>query len=150
MRSIGSFEGVDSPGIFFITLGTVLQSSFTVRKNVSEFQVLPTTVTVKYCNFIHLVISGARIRINPHFFSQTGSGSGSALERRAGSEPALKSKFRSIKGSKQSNGGPWTLTMEAWGLEMEPWRIHRPVVANSHFFDEEQGQDSDPRIRIRR
>jgi hypothetical protein len=24
---------------------------------------------------------------------------------------------------------------------MEPWRVYRPVVADSHLFDEEQDQD---------
>jgi hypothetical protein len=33
------------------------------------------------------------------------------------------------------------LTMEAWRLKMEPWRVYRPVVADSHNFDE---QDTDP------
>jgi hypothetical protein len=37
--------------------------------------------------------------------------------------------------------GPWTLTVEAWRLKMEPWRVCRPVVADSHHFDEEQDPD---------
>jgi hypothetical protein len=28
--------------------------------------------------------------------------------------------------------------MEAWRLKMEPWMICRPVIAESHYFDEEQ------------
>jgi hypothetical protein len=26
--------------------------------------------------------------------------------------------------------------MEAWRLKMEPWRVYRPVVTDSHQFDE--------------
>jgi hypothetical protein len=36
---------------------------------------------------------------------------------------------------------PWTLTMEAWRLEMEPQRFCRAVVADSHNFD------TDPHLR---
>jgi hypothetical protein len=32
---------------------------------------------------------------------------------------------------------PWTLTKEAWRLKMEPWRVYRPVVAQSHYYDED-------------
>ncbi len=31
-------------------------------------------------------------------------------------------KFRSCRGSKWRHEGPWTLTIEAWRLKMEPWR----------------------------
>ncbi len=57
-----------------------------------------------------------------------GCGSGSASVWKAGSRSrsALKLKFRS---SKWSRGGPWTLTMEARRIKMEPWRACRPVVA---------------------
>jgi hypothetical protein len=34
--------------------------------------------------------------------------------------------------------------MEAWGLKMEPWRTCRPVIADSHHFDEEQNTDPVP------
>ncbi len=34
--------------------------------------------------------------------------------------------------------------MEAWSRKMEPWRVYRPVVADSHNFDEEQDLDPDP------
>jgi hypothetical protein len=27
---------------------------------------------------------------------------------------------------------------EAWRLKMEPWRIYRPLIADSHHSDEEQ------------
>ncbi len=27
---------------------------------------------------------------------------------------------------------------------MEPWRVCRPVIADSHHFDEEQDPDTDP------
>jgi hypothetical protein len=37
---------------------------------------------------------------------------------------------------------PWTLTKEAWRLKMEPWRVYRPVVAQSHYYDEDQDPDS--------
>jgi len=35
----------------------------------------------------------------------------------------------------------WRLKMEPWMLKMEPWRICRPVVVDSHHFDEEQFPD---------
>jgi hypothetical protein len=37
------------------------------------------------------------------------------------------------------------------GLKLEPWRVCRPVVADSHHLDEEQDTDSEMRswIRIR-
>jgi hypothetical protein len=54
------------------------------------------------------------------------------------SEFALKSKYRRFRCLKQSRGMPWMLTIEAWRLKMEPWRIYRPVVTDSHQFDEEQ------------
>jgi hypothetical protein len=38
----------------------------------------------------------------------------------------------------------WTLTMEAWGLKMEALGVCRPLVADSHHFDEEQDPDLDP------
>ncbi len=41
-------------------------------------------------------------------------------------------------------GGPWTLTVEARALQMEPRMICRPLLADSHQFDEEQ--DPDPRV----
>jgi hypothetical protein len=47
--------------------------------------------------------------------------------------------------SEAENGaveGRGLLTIEAWKLKMEPWRVCRPVIANSHHFDEEQ--DTDP------
>jgi hypothetical protein len=31
--------------------------------------------------------------------------------------------------------------MEAWRLKMEPWRVCRQVVADSHHFVEEQDPD---------
>jgi hypothetical protein len=31
--------------------------------------------------------------------------------------------------------------MEAWRLKMEPWRFYRPVVADSHYFEEELDLD---------
>jgi hypothetical protein len=39
---------------------------------------------------------------------------------------------------------PWTLTMEVERLKMESLRVCRPVVADSHHFDEEQ--DPDPHL----
>jgi hypothetical protein len=59
----------------------------------------------------------------------------------SGSRSALKSKFRSFRGSKWRYGGPLTLTMEAWRLKMEPWRVHRPVIVDSHDWWE---QEPDP------
>jgi hypothetical protein len=48
---------------------------------------------------------------------------GSASKSKAGSGTTLKSKFRSCGGSKWSHGGLWTLTMEAWRLQLEPWMV---------------------------
>jgi hypothetical protein len=36
--------------------------------------------------------------------------------------------------------------MEAWRIKMEPWRVCRTVVADSHHFDEEQDPDPDPHL----
>jgi hypothetical protein len=68
---------------------------------------------------------------------------GSALFLEAGPESgsALKSKFKSFRGLKYSREWPWTLTMEAWRFKMEPWRVYRPVVADSHYFAEELDPD---------
>ncbi len=49
--------------------------------------------------------------------------------------------FRSFRCVKLSGGGSWTLTMEAWRLKIEPWRVCSPVVADSHLFDEKQDPD---------
>ncbi len=38
--------------------------------------------------------------------------------------------------------GPGVLTTEAWRLKMEQWRASRPVVADSHYYDEEQDPDT--------
>jgi hypothetical protein len=62
------------------------------------------------------IILGSRIGIK----SKSKSGSWS--------ESASDSKFKSCVGSKWSNHGQWTLTIEAWRLEMEPCRVCRPVV----------------------
>jgi hypothetical protein len=69
------------------------------------------------------------------------------IERKAEPGSALKSKFRSFRGTKYRRGGPWTLTMVARRLKMELWRVYRPVVADSHHFDEEQ--DPDPGSAIK-
>jgi hypothetical protein len=34
--------------------------------------------------------------------------------------------------------------MEAWRFKMEPWRVCRPVVAESHHFEEEKDPDPVP------
>ncbi len=39
---------------------------------------------------------------------------------------------------------PWTLTMEAWRLKMEPRRVYKLVVADSHHFGGKQDLDTDP------
>ncbi len=31
--------------------------------------------------------------------------------------------------------------MESWRLKMEPWRVYRPVVADSHHFEEKLDPD---------
>jgi len=56
-------------------------------------------------------------------------------EKPAGS--ALMSKFMSFSGSKRNHKGPWTLTMEAWRLRMQPLMFCRTVIA------EEQDPDPD-------
>jgi hypothetical protein len=71
---------------------------------------------------------------------------GSTLERKAGSKAgsefgsALKSKFRSCGGFNRDvdahNGGV--------RLKLELQNVYRPVVADSHHFDEEQDPDMDP------
>ncbi len=76
------------------------------------------------------IIFGIWIRIRTHIRVKAGS--------------ALKSKVESLRGSKSSRGGPWTLTMEAWKLKIEPWRVCRPLVADSYHFDEELDPDPDP------
>jgi hypothetical protein len=38
--------------------------------------------------------------------------------------------------------------MEAWRLKIEPWRVFRPVVADSHYFDEEQDPDPATSLKI--
>jgi hypothetical protein len=75
----------------------------------------------------------------------------SGLQRYAGSvsRSALKSIFRSFRGSKLSHRELWTLTMEAWRLIMEPWRAFKSVVADSHHFDMDQDPDPDPRLSER-
>jgi hypothetical protein len=40
--------------------------------------------------------------------------------------------------------GTVELKMEALRLKMEPWRVCRPVVADSQHIDEEQDPDPDP------
>jgi hypothetical protein len=37
--------------------------------------------------------------------------------------------------------------MEAWRLKMKPWRVCRPMVADSHHFDEEQVPDLDDALK---
>jgi hypothetical protein len=43
--------------------------------------------------------------------------------------------------------------VEAWRLQIEPWRVCIPLVADFHYFDEEQdphqSKQSYPPIRIR-
>jgi hypothetical protein len=53
----------------------------------------------------------------------------------------LKSKVESFRGSELRSRGPCTLTIEAWRLEMEPKRVYRPVLVDSHHFDEELDPD---------
>jgi hypothetical protein len=53
----------------------------------------------------------------------------------------IKTKIQETIGSKCSHSGPWTLIGEAWRIKMLPWRVCRPVVADSHNFDEQQDPD---------
>ncbi len=48
-----------------------------------------------------------------------------------------KSKFRILRGSKWSHGGLRTPTNGSLNVQMELWKICRPVVINSHHCDEE-------------
>ncbi len=57
----------------------------------------------------------------------------------------MKSKFRSFREAQnKSCGGPLTLTvkMEAWRLEMEPWKVYKPAVAD--FHPKKHDPDPDP------
>jgi hypothetical protein len=71
-------------------------------------------------------------------------GSGSALflgsweKNGSVSGSRLKTNVWNKKGSKRSHGEQWSLTKK------ETWRVCRPVVADMHHFDEEQGPDPDP------
>ncbi len=61
------------------------------------------------------------------------------MEDGSGSGPALDEKLDpDFKGGKWSCVGPRTITMEAWRLKMEPWRVCRPIFADSQHFDDEQ------------
>jgi hypothetical protein len=73
----------------------------------------------------------------PPFFGswiQTRIGVGRWIQIRIRIEVKIQELYR----LKISRGGSRTLTMDAWRLKMEPWR----VVADSNHFDKEQ--DSDP------
>jgi hypothetical protein len=59
---------------------------------------------------------------------------------------SFKSRFRSFRGPKWSRGGLWTLTIETWMPKMELWRVYRPVVADSNYFDEEQNYPNSGRL----
>jgi|688.fasta_scaffold731242_2 hypothetical protein len=41
-------------------------------------------------------------------------------------------------------GGPWTLTLESYWVKMKPWRVYRPLFADSNHFDVEKDTDPDP------
>ncbi len=56
----------------------------------------------------------------------------------------MKSKIRIVRNSKWK--GPWTLAAEAWRLNMMPWRVCRPVFADSHHIEEKQDPNSDPHL----
>ena len=71
-------------------------------------------------------------------------GSGSALEWKARSGSPFNSIFRSFGGSEWSLGGPCTLTMEAWMLRIDPWRVCRPEAEDSHHFWRGAGSGSVP------
>ncbi len=102
----------------------------------SSFLLLPHILFVSY--FFWIIFASGEFSIlwtflirvsdpDPHgsaFFFKAGSRSAVALEWKAGSGFALKSKFRSFRGSKWSHGGSWMLKMEAW-------RVCRPVIADS-------------------
>jgi hypothetical protein len=54
----------------------------------------------------------------------------------------LEVKIQELRRLIWSQGEPRTLTLEAWRLKMEPWRVcMRDVVAFLHHSDEEQDPD---------
>jgi hypothetical protein len=59
------------------------------------------------------------------------------------SRSALKSKLRNCMEDTQ-NGAMEGNGRSQWTLKMEPQRVSRPVVADSHHFDGEPDQDSNP------
>ncbi len=69
-----------------------------------------------------------------HFFKAE---SGSLLEGKDRSGSALKAEFWSFKGLKWGHRGrgrsQW---WRVCSVGTEPWRVCRPVVADSHHFDE--------------
>jgi hypothetical protein len=51
----------------------------------------------------------------------------------------LRNKIKIQEFQRLKNGaaeGRGTLTIDVWRLKMEAWRVCRPVVADSHHFDE--------------
>jgi hypothetical protein len=59
-------------------------------------------------------------------------------------DPHRNQNSEALEAQNIANGGSWTLTIEAWMLKMESCRVYRPVVEDSHHFDEEQDTDTDP------
>jgi hypothetical protein len=59
------------------------------------------------------------------------------------SRSALKSKLRNCMVDAQ-NGAMEGHGRSQWALNMEPQTVSRPVVADSHHFDEGSDQDSNP------
>ncbi len=72
----------------------------------------------------------------PRFLLITYSKHRSGLFSETGSGPALKSKYISFRGVE----GSGCSQIEVWRL-MEPWRVYRPVVTDSYYFDEYQDPD---------
>jgi hypothetical protein len=57
---------------------------------------------------------------------------------------SIKVKTQELQRIKMKLWRALVLTMDAWRLRMEPWRVCRPVAADSHSMDEEQVPDPDP------
>ncbi len=106
--------------------------------NISEHFLKPITNVIGQIVLKYGYIQGCRSGFA--LFWEIGSGSAPKLGSGSIFASASKSKFRSCWGS-TCHRGPWTLTMNAWRLKIEPLRVCRPVVADSNHIHEEQDSD---------
>jgi hypothetical protein len=82
-----------------------------------------------------------QIRMDPKFRIFSGNWIRIQIRVKSWFRINFKTKIQEAIGSKWSHGRSWTLLMEAWRVKMMPWRVYRPVVADSHNFDEQQDPD---------